>query len=367
MNKITTPEQAITNDHGEPHTYVFEENAINAINAALLINRPLLVRGEPGVGKSQLAKAAAEALKRTYIPFVVSASTEAQDLLWSFDAVARLADAQIEGALCGSSEKERKDARARLELSKYIKPAPLWATLNWQSAQDQYDNTHNPESSPMPNYHNSGFAKENGVVLLIDEIDKADSSVPNGLLEVLGANRFHPDGMDKPVEVDVDKDAKKPLIIITTNEERTLPDAFIRRCLSVTLGLPEQRKEQIDYLVKHAKPNFKILDIELETEDRIDNSEGNSKDNSKDNKEKNNQTILEATANIILDDREQAQKHNLHPLPGQAEYFDLLRGIKKQFEEEKDIARINVLVKQLSLFTSKKHPDFPEAQKHKGA
>lgn len=330
MKKITNPSETITNDHGEKHTYVFEPIAIDAINAALCINRPLLIYGEPGVGKSQLAKAAAKALKRTYIPFVVNASTEATDLQWSFDAISRLADAQIEGAI----NKDVDDARQKLALKNYIKPGPLWAALNWESATSCYSSK---QESPLNNYFNADKALDNGVVVLIDEIDKADSSVPNGLLEVLGANRFHPDGFDKAIEVNKEDDNEgiAPLIIITTNKERLLPDAFIRRCLSITLGLPEHRNEQVEYLVNHAKPNFKELDIPFD-------EDANTVE-----------TILEVVANMVLDDREQAEKDNQHPLPGQAEYFDLLRGLKAM-KEDASGDELFELIQSLSRFTSKK-------------
>ncbi|MCI5147550.1 MAG: hypothetical protein D3923_18950, partial [Candidatus Electrothrix sp. AR3] len=173
----------------------------------------------------------------------------------------------------------------------------------------------------------------NGVVVLIDEIDKADSSVPNGLLEVLGSNSFRPEGMNKPVEAK----GIPPLIIITTNEERILPDAFIRRCLSVTLGLPDSYQEQVAYLINHGKPNFKELD-------KLNMGDG--------------KTVLEAAAEMILTDRAVAQKKNLHPLPGQAEYFDLLRGMKK-LNQERTPEEFAELLSSLSRFTSKKHPDFP--------
>ncbi|WP_339132839.1 MAG: AAA family ATPase [Candidatus Electrothrix sp. GW3-4] len=338
----------ITNDHGEEHIYVFEQDAIDAVNAALAINRPLLIRGEPGAGKSQLAKAAAAALKRTYIPFTVNHSTEAKDLLCSFDAVARLADAQIEGALC-KDENERCRARERLAKANYLSPGPLWQALNWQSAGKQYakiqscrqqagvgEKAEDPcglSENPMAHYLNADKAESNGAVVLIDEIDKADSSVPNGLLEVLGANRFHPEGMDRPVEAE----GIPPLIIITTNEERILPDAFIRRCLSVTLGLPENRAEQVAYLVKHGAPNFPELE------------------NDKMERDKN---VLQAAAEMILNDRALAQEKNLHPLPGQAEYFDLLRGMDK-LKKERSPEEFVELLTTLSRFTSKKHPDFP--------
>jgi MoxR-like ATPase len=326
MQTINQTAINITNDHGEPHTHVFTLDTISALNAALAINRPLLIRGEPGIGKSQLAKAAAVALKRTYIPFVVNATTEAQDLLWSFDAIARLADAQIEGALC-RNEDAAKEVRKKLALQRYIKPAPLWTALNWQLAEAQYNLTHNKEASPLPHYLNAEHAQTNGVVVLIDEIDNADSSVPNGLLEVLGANRFHPDGLEKAIEADAD--GIQPLIIITTNEERVLPDAFIRRCLSITLNLPTQQAEQIAYLVKNAMPNFPNLEAD----------------------------ILQAAAKMVVEDRAEADKNNLHPLPGQAEYFDLLRGINAQKGELND-DELQELIETLAQFTSKKHPDY---------
>ena len=344
----------ITNDHGEDHFYVFEQQAMDAVKAALAINRPLLVRGEPGAGKSQLAKAAAAVFQRTYIPFVVSASTEARDLLWSFDAVARLADAQIEGALC-KTEKQRDAARKTLALANYIQPGPLWAALNWQSAREQYNRFYYKDryakackkgeqaDDILPSsYENAENAEKNGVVVLIDEIDKADSSVPNGLLEVLGANRFQPDGLEQPVLGAKEDKREKPLIIITTNEERILPDAFIRRCLSVTLGLPRgSRQEQKNYLLNHAEPNFPALERQKIT---VNDQE---------------MTILEAAADMVLDDRELADSKNLHPLPGQAEYFDLLRGIDRT-KRRKTAAEIGELLQSLARFTSKKHPDFPK-------
>ena len=344
----------ITNDHGEDHIYVFEQQAFDAVNAALVINRPLLVRGEPGAGKSQLAMAAAAVFKRTYISFVVSGATEARDLLWSFDGVARLADAQIEGALCGSDD-QREAARKTLALKNYIPPGPLWAALNWKSAERQYANFccknkcdskakegEPAADSPLSYYENAENAVKNGVVLLIDEIDKADSSVPNGLLEVLGTNRFQPDGLDKYVLGAEPDKGKKPLIIITTNEERILPDAFIRRCLAVTLGLPKgARQEQKNYLVGHAQPNFPELDKQKITIN------------------KKEVTILEAAADMVLADRELAEKNNLHPLPGQAEYFDLLRGIKIGVQNTSK-EEIGNLLKSLARFTSKKHPEFPK-------
>ncbi len=108
----------------------FDQDSIDAVNAALSSSRPLLVRGEPGIGKSQLARAVARCLRRPYLEMVVDARTEARDLLWTYDAVARLADAQVEGALQQKGELRlvRLTARkrqARLAVSNYVRPGPL--------------------------------------------------------------------------------------------------------------------------------------------------------------------------------------------------------------------------------------------------
>lgn len=335
----------IKNDHQEDYIYVFEPQALNAIKAAVLINRPLLVKGKPGSGKSQLARAAASYLNRTFIPYVVNAKTEAQNLLWSFDAVARLADAQIEGALC-RDPKEKDAIREKLALKNYIKPEALWAALNWSSAEAQYEvfarqKGQDPKSedykSPLSNYRNHEQALSNGVVVLIDEIDKADSSLPNGLLEVLGSNRFHPEGLDQPIELsDSSQDNGQPLIIITTNDEHPLPDAFVRRCLVVEVGMPVESKNWRDYLVSHARPNFESLEKLMII-------------GANDNK----QTVLQAVADQLIEDRKKAQVDGIKPLVGQAEYFDLLRGIDaliSKYGEE----NIQQWIKELACFSSQK-------------
>ena len=356
----------IKNDHHEDYTYVFEPQALNAIKAAVLINRPLLVKGKPGSGKSQLAKAAASYLDRAFISHVVSAKTEAQNLLWSFDAVARLADAQIEGALCkagDNAEEERQSIREKLALKNYIKPEALWAALNWANAEEQFKVLAERQGqktdsytykSPMSNYHNYKKALSNGVVVLIDEIDKADSSLPNGLLEVLGSNRFQPDGLDKPIELNsstapkgnakVDNtktkdpvpDSPKPLIIITTNDEHPLPDAFVRRCLVVEVGMPEGEQKQKEFLVTHAQPNYEKLHQRMISDENGD--------------EKN---VLEVVADQLIQDRKEAEKNNVKPLVGQAEYFDLLRGINTLVKQSAD-ADIEQWIKSLACFSSQK-------------
>ncbi|EIJ35947.1 AAA family ATPase [Thiothrix nivea] len=310
----------ITNDVGDCSQHLLGAEERDAINAALAINRPLLIWGEPGIGKSQLARAAAKELKRVFIPFVADTHTESRDLLWSLDAVARLAEAQIQ-----NPQNPDRDAVA---LEKFIVPGVLWWALNWKSAEAFIARENEGEYRHQPPSYNEGLCSpDNGVVVLIDEIDKADSSVPNGLLEALGANRFHPQGLDQPVE----SAGVRPLVIITTNRERSLPDAFVRRCLSLHLAFPEGESAQFDFLLDRAKLNFPDLDIE---------------------------TILEPAAEMLVDDRAYAEANNLRPLPGQAEYFDLLRGVRELKQHNPDVVIADLLAK-LQRFTYQKHPNYP--------
>src|SRR3954454_4501107 len=180
-----TPEQA----------HVFSEREILAIETALAARRALLVRGEPGTGKTQLARAAALVLKRAFVSFVVDSRSESRDLLWHFDAVARLADAQVYGALLGRRGDAAvlgtdeaailKDLKDKLATENFIHPRALWWGLDWSCAVHQAGRVGAPIPVPF-----EVCAPAKGVGVLIDEIDKADSEVPNGLLEALGASEF---------------------------------------------------------------------------------------------------------------------------------------------------------------------------------
>ncbi len=158
----------------------FEPAQVHALIAALAAGRPLLVRGEPGVGKSQLARAAAAVLGRRFIATVVQPDSEYSDLLWSIDYTRRLADAQLAG--------HSGDAERVQQMGNYVGAGPIWWAFDWERAQAQYvlcpHNYRPPEEPDAPN------PVEDGVVLLIDELDKADISLANGLLEVLGNGAF---------------------------------------------------------------------------------------------------------------------------------------------------------------------------------
>ncbi|MCP4654865.1 MAG: AAA domain-containing protein, partial [bacterium] len=194
------------------HRHVFDARSTWAMRGALGARRALLVRGEPGTGKSELARAAAAHLKRPLISVVVTSGLESQDLLWRFDAVARLALAQVLRVV------DDRAPLAQLDEVNFLQPGPLWWVLDWPGAEAQWQRCKlkppRPETCP-------GWTPKDGCVLLIDEIDKAEPDLPNGLLESLGNGRFQVPYLGDPVSADLD--AAPPLVIITTNEERELP------------------------------------------------------------------------------------------------------------------------------------------------
>ncbi len=296
--------------------HVFDGDSVEAVNAALAAGRPLLVRGEPGTGKSQLARAAAVALGRAFVATVIDAHSEARDLLWSFDAVSRLAEAQVQGALGGRDEEA---VRASLRPERFVAPGPLWWTFDWQSAARQAaavgaSRPRTPEA----------WSPERGTVLLIDEIDKADAAVPNGLLEALGEGRFTAPGslqVARSVEV-------APLVVLTTNEERALPDPFLRRCLVLQLGWPEEREALVAALVLRGRAHF----------------------------EQAGDGLLEQAARLVADDRERVAARGLLP-PGGAEYLDLLRAASALAPG--DETRQLELVERVARFALDKHPAEP--------
>jgi MoxR-like ATPase len=176
-----------------------------AVDLALTTGRPLLLRGEPGSGKSSLAPYLARNLKSRFYDEVVTATTRVEDFLWRFDTVARLSDAQA-----------RRAKDPPLDNTKYVVPGVLWKAFD-------------------PDRTFSVRGKRNAVVL-IDEIDKADPDVPNGLLVPIGSGRFPVPPLDRDVTVRSDV---RVVVVITTNEERQLPPAFLRRCVVAAIPPPD--------------------------------------------------------------------------------------------------------------------------------
>jgi MoxR-like ATPase len=309
---------------GRTFDYLLEPSHHWAILAAVGAQRPLLVQGEPGVGKSQLALAASTTLRRPLIRFTVDSNTEATDLLYRYDSVRRLAEAQVQRSILTSTEREtdgtskqNNAATSKLDpmaIDNFVSPGPLWWALDWEGAA-----TKSPSDKPQHSFDN--WQESQGVVILIDEIDKADAHVPNGLLEVLGENRFVPLGREKPISLK--KDHAAPLVVITSNEDRILPPAFVRRCVVLKMELPggsaseidDNSNQLVDYLEHLGKAHFK---------DRFST-------------ETDGKSIYRAIAEQLAADRFAAIQQSLRPFPGPAEYLDILRAIEKiteDFEKE---------------------------------
>ena len=178
--------------------YVATDDLKVAVNAAVLLRRPLLVKGEPGTGKTVLAQEIARALGAPLIEWNVKSTTKAQQGLYEYDAVARLRDGQL------------GDPRVH-DIGNYIRKGKLWEAFT---------------SPTLP-------------VLLIDEIDKADIEFPNDLLQELDRMAFHVYETGETVAAQ-----ERPVVVITSNNEKELPDAFLRRCFFHYIKFPDRETMQ---------------------------------------------------------------------------------------------------------------------------
>ena len=173
--------------------YIATDDLMVAVNAAITLERPLLIKGEPGTGKTELARQVSKALDMRLLEWNVKSTTKAQQGLYEYDAVSRLRDSQL------------GDAKVN-DVKNYIKKGMLWQAFE---AQDR-------------------------VVLLIDEIDKADIEFPNDLLQELDRMDFHVYETGETISA-----RNRPIVIITSNNEKELPDAFLRRCFFHYIKFPE--------------------------------------------------------------------------------------------------------------------------------
>ena len=198
--------------------YVATDDLRMAVNAAVALQRPLLIKGEPGTGKTMLAEEVAAGLGKKLIQWHIKSTTKAQQGLYEYDAVSRLRDSQL-----GDGKVE--------DVSRYIKQGKLW----------------------------EAFTAEEQVVLLIDEVDKADIEFPNDLLVELDRMEFFVYETGETI-----KAKQRPIIIITSNNEKELPDAFLRRCFFHFINFPSKETMKDIIKVHYPKINKSLVQEALE-------------------------------------------------------------------------------------------------------
>ena len=193
--------------------YVSTEDLSMAVNASVTLERPLLIKGEPGTGKTLLAIEVAESLGKRLIEWHIKSTTKATQGLYEYDAVTRLRDSQL------------GDERVK-DINNYINKGKLW----------------------------EAFEADEQVVLLIDEIDKADIEFPNDLLQELDRMEFYCYETDQTI-----KAKNRPIIIITSNNEKELPDAFLRRCFFHFIQFPDRETMEKIVAVHYPKIKKKLV------------------------------------------------------------------------------------------------------------
>jgi MoxR-like ATPase len=283
-------------DRRDGRIYLHDEETRLAIEVALTTGRPLLLRGDPGSGKSSLAAFVARNLGWRYFEHVVTSATRTEDLLWRHDAVRRLSDAQV-----------RTAADAPLDDAAYVEPGVLWWVLDPESARRRGAGEITGPPPQEPHAELNATRDSERAVVLIDELDKADPEVPNGLLVPLGSTRFRvtETGAEIARRTDETGDPDDPLsrllVVITTNEERELPPAFLRRCVVHKLEHPGA-----DRLVEIARLHF-------------DRPPGTFDEKS--------ERLCREIANRLEELRERAEESQTRP-PSTAEYLDAVRACR---------------------------------------
>jgi MoxR-like ATPase len=286
--KFTLPEDGIhlKGKNLDHPPYVFTDKIAIAVDVSLATGRPLLVSGPPGSGKSSLAPVMSDILNWRYLHEVFTSRTRLEDLTGDIDQLRRLNDAQ------------QRDENPLPERWAYLEPGILWWAYDQDSAsrrgQDQKDIDNLiqqiGDNYALPDNPSEGLSTNN-VVILLDEIDKADPDLPNDLLEPLDRKRF-----DVPQGPTVNaKNKQQVLVIITTNEERELPPAFLRRCINLRLTDPDET--QLLTIAKHHYPKVA-------------------------------QKLRSDIANKLIEQRDTAKELDLRP-PSTSEYLDAIEACRK--------------------------------------
>ncbi len=200
-------------------SYIVTEELSLAVNAAITLERPLLIKGEPGTGKTMLAEQIAESLNKSLIRWHIKSTTKAQQGLYEYDAVSRLRDSQL-----GDSRVE--------DINNYIKKGVLW----------------------------DSFVAKEKPVLLIDEVDKADIEFPNDLLLELDKMEFYVYETKQNIVA-----KERPIVIITSNNEKDLPDAFLRRCFFHYIRFPDEETMKSIIEVHFPKIKKKLINSALKS------------------------------------------------------------------------------------------------------
>lgn len=202
------------------NTYVATHELSIAVNAAIELQKPLLIKGEPGTGKTLLAFEIAQALGKPLYTWHVKSTTTAQQGLYEYDAVSRLRDSQLASGGTGAEASRVSD------LSNYIRKGKIW----------------------------EAFDTEQPAVLLIDEIDKADIEFPNDLLLELDRMEFYCYELQQTISA-----RHRPIVIITSNNEKELPDAFLRRCFFHFIRFPDRATMQRIVTVHYPKLSYELM------------------------------------------------------------------------------------------------------------
>jgi MoxR-like ATPase len=283
--------QPLDSRDGRVYVVADQDPLLLAVEVALTTGRPLLLRGEPGTGKSSLAAWVARRRRWRYYEHVVTSRTDATDLLWTFDPVRKLADAERAGRQTGSIELDDHD---------YVEPGALWWAFEPATARRRGGDRDPRRPVVEPYAEVNRRRSPDHAVVLVDEIDKADPDVPNALLVPLGSGEFN------VVETGtVVRRKNTVLVVVTTNEERDLPPAFVRRCVVHRLDLPDETEEQRRTLVlrlvsiarKHVRTR---LDRSLTTDEA---------------------RTVTAVATKVIELRREAVSRGVRP-PGIAEFLD---------------------------------------------